>query len=133
MNYTEKYHLPQWEETDRIMRVDFNDAMANLEEGIAEAQKKADTLPYVMGTYPGTGNAQTIEVGFTPSMVITFAPGVGSSAEAALGYMGLIVKSQYIWKGNIVKNGFSLEGDDPNAYYPRINQNGQTYTYIAFR
>ena len=32
------------------MRVDFNDAMANLEEGIAEAQKKADTLPYVMGT-----------------------------------------------------------------------------------
>ena len=45
-------------------------------------------------------------------MVITFAPGVGSSAEAALGYMGLIVKSQYIWKGNIVKNGFSLEGDE---------------------
>ena len=24
MNYTEKYHLPQWEETDRIMRTDFN-------------------------------------------------------------------------------------------------------------
>ena len=24
MNYTERYHLPQWEETDRIMRTDFN-------------------------------------------------------------------------------------------------------------
>ena len=31
MNYTEKYHLPQWEETDRIMRTDFNDAMAGIE------------------------------------------------------------------------------------------------------
>ena len=34
MNYTEKYHLPQWEETDRIMRTDFNEAMANIENGI---------------------------------------------------------------------------------------------------
>lgn len=37
MNYTENYHLPQWEETDRIMRTDFNDAMASIEGGLAAA------------------------------------------------------------------------------------------------
>ena len=35
MNYTENYHLPQWEETDRIMRIDFNDAMAGIERGLS--------------------------------------------------------------------------------------------------
>jgi len=48
MNYTENYHLPQWEETDRIMRTDFNQMCADMEEGMcknaasaAEADKKA--------------------------------------------------------------------------------------------
>lgn len=35
MNYTENYQLPQWEETDRIMRIDFNDAMAGIERGLS--------------------------------------------------------------------------------------------------
>ena len=56
MNYTDKYHLPQWEETDRIMRTDFNDAMARIEVGLsdtverdAEIEAKAEAaavLPY---------------------------------------------------------------------------------------
>ncbi len=37
MNYTENYHLPQWEENDRIMRVDFNRAMANIDGGLRGA------------------------------------------------------------------------------------------------
>ena len=41
MNYTEKYHLPQWEETDRIMRTDFNAAMAGIETGIEGAKTEA--------------------------------------------------------------------------------------------
>ena len=41
MNYTEKYHLPQWEETDRVMRTDFNAAMAGIEEGLNEANDSA--------------------------------------------------------------------------------------------
>lgn len=34
MNYTEKYHLPQWEETDRIMRTDFNQMCADMEAAV---------------------------------------------------------------------------------------------------
>lgn len=41
MNYTENYHLPQWEETDRIMRVDFNEAMSNLDSGLTACRDTA--------------------------------------------------------------------------------------------
>lgn len=41
MNYTENYHLPQWEETDRIMRADFNEAMSNLDSGLTACQDTA--------------------------------------------------------------------------------------------
>lgn len=34
MNYTENYHLPQWEETDRVMRTDFNQMCADIESGL---------------------------------------------------------------------------------------------------
>ena len=36
MNYTTNYHLPQWVETDRIQMEHFNQAMADIDEGIAE-------------------------------------------------------------------------------------------------
>ena len=34
MKYTENYHLPQWDETDRIMRTDFNRMCADMEAGL---------------------------------------------------------------------------------------------------
>lgn len=34
MNYTTNYHLPQWDETDRIMRTDFNQMCADIESGL---------------------------------------------------------------------------------------------------
>ncbi len=41
MNYTENYHLPQWEETDRIMRVDFNQMCADMEAGLTKTARDA--------------------------------------------------------------------------------------------
>ena len=38
MDYTKNYHLPQWVDDDRIRRVDFNEAMANIENGLMEAR-----------------------------------------------------------------------------------------------
>lgn len=37
MNYTEKYHLPQWDETDRILRTDFNQMCMNIERGLSQS------------------------------------------------------------------------------------------------
>ena len=44
MNYTEKYHLPQWEETDRIMRTDFNQMCADMEAGLTANAEAAGGL-----------------------------------------------------------------------------------------
>lgn len=43
MDYTEKYHLPQWVEEDRIQMTDFNEAMASIEAGISSAQTTAES------------------------------------------------------------------------------------------
>ena len=100
MNYTNNYHLPQWVETDRIQMEDFNDAMAAMDQGMAEAkvaaeaaqeaagtaqaaaeiaQSSADAVadaytpgnqPYAVGSYTGTGDSVTITLGFKPSFLI---------------------------------------------------------------
>lgn len=36
MKYTENYRLPLWEESDRVLRADFNDLSRNVEAGLAE-------------------------------------------------------------------------------------------------
>ena len=41
MNYTEKYHLPQWEKTDRILMDDFNQMCADLEAGLEKNARDA--------------------------------------------------------------------------------------------
>lgn len=42
MNYTEKYHLPQWEEADRVMRTDFNQMCADMESGLLRNAQAAE-------------------------------------------------------------------------------------------
>lgn len=45
MNYTEKYHLPQWVKEDRVMMDDFNQMCADMEAGLNQnAQAAADAL-----------------------------------------------------------------------------------------
>ena len=100
MNYTNNYHLPQWVETDRIQMEDFNDAMAAMDQGMAEAKVAAEAAqeaagtaqaaaeiaqssanavadaytpgnqPYVVGSYTGTGADMTITLGFRPKFLI---------------------------------------------------------------
>ena len=41
MNYTEKYHLPQWKETDRILMKDFNQMCADMEAGLSKTAADA--------------------------------------------------------------------------------------------
>ena len=41
MNYTEKYHLPQWVKEDRIMMEDFNQMCADMEAGLGKTASDA--------------------------------------------------------------------------------------------
>ena len=44
MNYTKNYHLPQWDENDRIMRADFNRMCADMEAGLTGNAETAEKL-----------------------------------------------------------------------------------------
>ena len=41
MNYTEKYHLPQWVKEDRIMMEDFNRMCSDMEAGLSKTAQDA--------------------------------------------------------------------------------------------
>ena len=41
MNYTEKYHLPQWVKSDRIMMDDFNQMCRDMEAGLGKTAQDA--------------------------------------------------------------------------------------------
>lgn len=38
MNYTINYHLPQWEESDRVLMTDFNQMCRDMEAGLGRAE-----------------------------------------------------------------------------------------------
>ena len=56
MNYTTNYHLPQWVEEDRIMMGDFNEAMTNIDQSIAE--EAASQAEAIANLEQSTGQAQ---------------------------------------------------------------------------
>lgn len=136
MKYTNKYHLPQWEEDDRIMRTDFNNAMAALEDGISTAQSAADNAyspekrPYAIGSYAGNGEITTVKTGFRPRFLILTAQFLSVANNyptnvmvAAPGLLGSVL--------TFLEDGFSIRADDGSR--PQMNQTGKTYHYIAFQ
>lgn len=144
MNYTEKYHLPQWEETDRIMRTDFNQMCADLESGLTAAQAKADgayspdNMPYAIGTYVGNGDVITVELGFMPSLVIITGQIAAYNESDTKGIL-VAGRKQMRSMVNFLENGFSVEQVPTsttqyrNAEHPKMNTSNKDYTYIAFR
>ena len=141
MNYTEKYHLPQWEETDRVMRTDFNQMCADMEaglranaQGIEEAKQEAKTLPYKVGTYTGVDADQDIFLGFRPSiMIIAFTNDVTTLSYA--GYQTCMMGWQTSSKtGYFTDTGLHLCKiiKEDLLVFPRINEPNRFYHYIAF-
>lgn len=141
MNYTENYHLPQWEETDRIMRTDFNQMCADIESGIAEAKKKADEAystdrpPFAVGSYMGTGDTpMVIETGFRPRFVIV-------TGQVMAQYDSNMRKVMLAGEGIMTDmisfrdSGFTISRvkADTSSLCPRVNETGERYFYIAFR
>jgi hypothetical protein len=134
MNYTEKYHLPQWEETDRIMRTDFNEAMANIENGITDT-----ATAYAAGTYSGTGGWRKIVTGFRPRMLrldgsahlgIVRGEEVHSFLDhrALSGAFGPDPDSRAVTYDD---DGFTVHFEE--GLYPLVNDHMQTYVYVAAR
>ena len=141
MEHTKNYNLPQWKKDDRIMMDDFNSAMSSIETGLsdnaqaaARAQKTADTLPYVVGSYVGDGaEERTISVGFRPRFVI-LCQSQSASATSYTGFHTLIagptVTSDRLY---MTDTGFRLTVGPSTHTLPRVNEWKAPYDYIAFR
>ena len=140
MNYTEKYHLPQWEESDRVMRTDFNQMCADMEaglcanaQGVSEAKTEAAKLPYVVGTYVGTVEAQDIYLGFQPAMVIIGSTENSNVQDSTLAKMMVLTADSGTTKIRLTDTGFHMEAETTQYKYPKPNYPGGKYQYIAFR
>ncbi|MDE7010938.1 MAG: hypothetical protein K2O93_06965 [Oscillospiraceae bacterium] len=149
MNYTKNYHLPQWEENDRVLRLDFNNAMAALEDGlqanasatdqvkrIAEAAYSSGNKPYVIGRYPGTGGSQTITLGFRPSFLIISGTKSTPDANGAtrLAYFFGATSGENLNKSvQFTDSGFIVTPGAASRIYPDLVNGTMTYEYIAFR
>lgn len=134
MNYTENYQLPQWEETDRILRADFNDSNSKIDTALSTLA--ADHI--ALGSYVGNGsNDRTIQLPFPPLFVII----LGHYCSGSYNNMMLSVITEddcrYIASGSCGGgSGYNLllEGDTlivQNAAYN--NTEGKTVYYIAIR
>ena len=138
MNYTQNYHLPQWEENDRVMRTDFNSAMAALEDGLtdnAETAAKALELPYATGTYTGNGDTISIQTGFRPRFLIVSAQDLVSQ-DYYIGRIAIIGESNFQKMVSFHSNSFSVKwfaAGSGTPSFPRLNAAGTVYNYIAFR
>ena len=154
MNYTEKYHLPQWEDSDRVMRTDFNQMCVNIENGIKEVKSEAqkaqtdvdglartvksqgETLSAhehcVMGTFTGSMYATVVTLGFRPKAVYIAKVYTTRDVEDAAGACGLfrdgVSNSTLVFRDD----GFSLHSGDSGTY-PRLNSRNTPYIYIAFK
>lgn len=133
MNYTKNYQLNQWEETDRVLREDFN----------TDNQKIDDTLgrkcEAVFGSFVGDNSPQRkIELGFTPQAVLLLGqyPTVVRN-ESVYGGLALPGKPALVNRDGgvdaltITDGGFLVYYEYNNAG-SRATNNGTKF-YIAFR
>ena len=162
MNYTEKYHLPQWEESDRIMMEDFNQMNHSIDSAISaaaqtaanalstansakstanSAQSAANTalasLPYAYGSYTGTGSDITVYLGFKPRFLVISGLRESSSGMGVgdFGQFGCITNGKNVSTNRLVftSSGFTALCDPDGGATPNLWQLGRVYDYIAFK
>ena len=69
MTTTQNLHLPQWEADDRIMRTDFNEAFAKIDEGMSGGLK-VETGSYIGNGLYGAEHPNTLNFDFAPKLVL---------------------------------------------------------------
>ena len=73
MNYTTNYHLPQWVESDRILMEDFNQAMADIDEGLSETyttQRKPAELKQITVAASHAAGTVLLTLDYMPTFAI---------------------------------------------------------------
>ena len=133
MTTTQNLHLPQWEETDRIMRTDFNDAFAAIDAALAGAAKIA------YGSYNGAGaGTLSLNFSFTPRFIAILGENgyVGATPLSESGGVWPLFFSADNGTGLGGKARYTLTGgafllDANGSYHYAMNVSGVLYHYFA--
>ena len=128
MNYTANYQLNQWEETDRILRTDFNADNAKIDAAIA-----ARSCQFYMATYTGTGSGTlTFTFPHKPMLVVVMSSeqpsvlfGVQGVDDVFLDYLGNGFSTPAVWEGNSVSwqtttGGATYSASGQTSVYPLL-------------
>lgn len=143
-DYTEHYHLHQWQPQDKFLRTDFNEDLAKIDTALGEGAAKAAALEAAVSKcgncriyttqYIGTGTGKTVltfpgkpmlvnVMGTNIWMVGIQGVDVGISKNAGVGGGWQDV----VWTGNTVT--FESNSSDMTA---QCNNKGETYTVVCF-
>lgn len=134
-NHTQHYGLSQWEPEDAFLREDFNEDFRKIDAAIADIPRPA------FGRYVGefeesNRTERTIELGFSPKMVVLM-PTDGSIADpSGRRYGGLFAQGHplYVqnpdtgWAAKITDTGFVVRNMGANL---SANNKDKTYYYLA--
>lgn len=132
MTKTENYNLPQWDGSDRVLRTDFNEAMADIDAALGEK------CEFVTGRYTGNGaETRVISLGFTPKAVLvlredgaTTYPNNNTQVYGGLAAVGMPLKKSGLDAVAVVDGGFQVgyRTYPIDIYTNNINQ---VYHYLA--
>ena len=135
MDYTQNLHLPQWEASDRIMRTDFNDAMAAIDAALAAGTKvavssyngEASGLPY------NGYQKKDISLPFRPKVLFVIGGSLGD-AYSILFFDGMTRNApsgEPICR--ITDTGFTVASAKhrEDECYPQLNNYNYEYRYLA--
>ena len=142
MNYTQNYQLPQWVETDRILRTDFNDMTGKIESALDQVQASVDgqaasiaakgncqisVTSYVGTGASGSGSPNSVSFPGTPQVVMI----TGDGPNGMFALRG--TTSVHCSNGgavNLTWGGSSLSWFSGGAQN-QLNNIGKTYAVVA--
>lgn len=158
-NYTENYGLCQWEATDQVLREEFNQDNAAVDEALkgtadlaqaaqvlAQAAYSPENSPIAVGSYTGNGAAKRkIKLGFTPKAVLVvpydtnfISMGRYLGGLAVTGCNACNDKTgASVWKEGISFLGVTSDGfyisHTEDTVSCNTNDSGELYLYFAAR
>ena len=132
MTETQNLHLPQWEAEDRIMRTDFNTAMASIDAHCGSCE-------VVSGTYTGTGDysssgPSTLTFSAKPIAVFITAKNSGTELPWLVMLRSANYGSLYLGQSEYVRTTWS---DNSVSWYSvssaakQGNKSNVGYAYVA--
>ena len=98
------------------------------------ARSEAAVLPYVVGSYTGTGAAQSVRLGFKPKfLIISGSVPVSGAFKYGMDYLAITAGNSVSEKVQLTSTGFSLTPPTEEYGLPNLTMNKRVYDYIAFK